>query len=121
LIQFDRFKDGKKQILTMSYDDGHETDRKLVEIFNKFGIKGPFSLIPVLWKNRVTINKSELAELYDKHEVAVHTVSHPHLERLPLQNICTREVIQDRQNLEQLCAILCGECHFLTAPIMMTF
>ena len=102
MIQFDRFKDGKKQILTMSYDDGHETDRKLVEIFNKFGIKGTFFINSGTLEEPVTINKSELAELYDKHEVAVHTVSHPHLERLPLQNI-VQEVIQDRQNLEQLC------------------
>ncbi|MEI6579462.1 MAG: polysaccharide deacetylase family protein [Eubacteriales bacterium] len=102
MIQFDRYKDGKKHILTMSYDDGHDTDRKLVEIFNKNGIKGTFYINSGTLKEPKTINKAELAELYRGHEVAVHTVSHPHLERMPLQNV-VQEVIQDRQNLEQLC------------------
>ncbi len=39
MIRTDRFKDGKQHIVTMSYDDGPDTDLKLIEIFNKYGIK----------------------------------------------------------------------------------
>ena len=34
------FPGGKHKVLTMSYDDGKVQDRKLVSIFNKYGIKG---------------------------------------------------------------------------------
>jgi len=102
LIQFDRYKYGKKHILTMSYDDGHAEDRKLVEIFNKYGIKGTFHINSGTLNEAETVNKNEIKELYAQHEVAVHTISHPHLERLPIQNVI-QEVIFDRQNLEHLC------------------
>ena len=38
------FPQGKHKVLTMSYDDGKIFDRKLIEIFNKYGIKGTFHL-----------------------------------------------------------------------------
>ena len=34
------FPGGKHKVLTMSYDDGKLEDRRLVSIFNKYGIKG---------------------------------------------------------------------------------
>ena len=38
------FPGGKHKVLTMSYDDGQIHDRRLIEIFNKYGIKGTFHL-----------------------------------------------------------------------------
>ena len=38
------FPEGKAKALTMSYDDGKLQDERLVEIFNKYGIKGTFNL-----------------------------------------------------------------------------
>ena len=38
------FPGGKHKVLTMSYDDGREEDYRLVEMFNKYGIKGTFNL-----------------------------------------------------------------------------
>ena len=38
------WKDGKKGCLTFSYDDGTKHDYRLVEIFNKYGMKGTFNL-----------------------------------------------------------------------------
>ena len=38
------FPGGKHKALTMSYDDGKTQDRRLVEIFNRYGIKGTFHL-----------------------------------------------------------------------------
>jgi peptidoglycan-N-acetylglucosamine deacetylase len=102
LIQYDRYKDGKRHILTMSYDDGPEADRKLVDIFNRYGIKGTFHINSGTLDNPNKVRQDELAELYQNHEVAVHTVSHPHLERIPVQN-AVQEILQDRKNLEQLC------------------
>ena len=38
------FPEGKAKALTMSYDDGKVEDIRLLEIFNKYGIKGTFNL-----------------------------------------------------------------------------
>ena len=38
------FPGGRHKVLTMSYDDGRQEDYRLVELFNKHGIKGTFNL-----------------------------------------------------------------------------
>ena len=86
MIKTDRFKDGKQHIVTMSYDDGPDTDRRLIEIFNKYGIKGTFHLISGnLGQNPTGIQWDELTTLYAGHEIASHTVTHPHLELMPIR------------------------------------
>ena len=38
------FPEGKHKVLTMSYDDGRLEDRRLLEIMNAYGIRGPSHL-----------------------------------------------------------------------------
>ena len=38
-----RFKDGKDKALTLSYDDGPVFDKQLIEIMDKYGLKGTFA------------------------------------------------------------------------------
>ena len=38
------FPGGKAKALTMSYDDGRKDDIRLVEIFNRHGIRGTFNI-----------------------------------------------------------------------------
>ena len=38
------YPEGKLKALTMSYDDGVRQDRRLIEIFNRNGLKGTFHL-----------------------------------------------------------------------------
>ena len=38
------FPNGKFKVLTMSYDDGKLEDRRLIEIFNRYHIKGTFHI-----------------------------------------------------------------------------
>ena len=38
------FPGGKHKVLTMSYDDGRLEDRRLVALFNRYGIRGTFHL-----------------------------------------------------------------------------
>lgn len=35
---------GKMKAITFSYDDGVTQDRRLVELFNRYGVKGTFNL-----------------------------------------------------------------------------
>lgn len=100
--------EGREGALTTSWDDGTEFDRQLVEIFNQNGIKGTFNLNSGKlgsvrtengWNNY--IRADEVKSLYSGHEVAVHTVSHPWLQR-QADDMILSEVIEDRANLEKL-------------------
>ena len=43
------FPNGKSKAFTMSYDDGTIHDRRLVEIMNRYGIRGTFNLNAGFW------------------------------------------------------------------------
>ena len=76
------FPGGKHKALTMSYDDGRLEDRRLIEIFNRNGIRGTFHLNSGLWAGDARrIQPEEIAELYRGHEVACHTATHPTIAR----------------------------------------
>ena len=73
---------GKLKAVTFSYDDGVEQDRRLVEIFGRYGMKATFNLNSGLMSKNSTfmqkdilvrrINKTDIKDLYDGHEIAVH-------------------------------------------------
>jgi len=108
-IEIPRFPGGKRLAVTTSWDDGHVYDRWIVEVFNDLGLKGTFNL------NSGTLSRTgirpeategpldvaEVAALFAGHEVAVHTVTHPCLDRLDPAQIVT-EVQEDRRALEAL-------------------
>lgn len=105
------YPEGKKKAFTMSYDDGVEFDVPLIEIMNQYQIKGTFNLNSGLWdgtncweNSGVMIHrlaKEKLKSLYTGHEVAVHTVHHPHLEELCQEEI-RKEILDDQENLQSL-------------------
>ena len=94
------FPGGKHKALTMSYDDGREQDRRLVKIFNEYGIRGTFNLNSGLFDRGQRIDPEEIPTLYAGHEVACHTVTHPTIARCPLPEVA-QEVIGDRCLLEE--------------------
>ena len=71
------FPGGKHKALTLSYDDGKEEDRRLVALFNKYGIKGTFHINAGIKNDPKRIKPEEFAELYKGHEIACHTYTHP--------------------------------------------
>ncbi len=105
--------DGKMKAVTFSYDDGVTQDRRLIEIFNYYGLKATFNLNSELLgtENTLTygeksvahnkVEKDEVKSLYKGHEVAVHTLTHPHLPALSDEEII-RQVEKDRENLSAL-------------------
>ena len=100
--------------VTFSFDDGVTQDFRLVEILNKYGLKGTFNLNSGLFGCKgelerngriVSHNKiaaEEVKTLYAGHEIAVHTVNHPTLVGLPEEKVIF-EVEEDRKALEKLC------------------
>ena len=101
-IKFNLFPNGHHHALTMSFDDGRVYDRKLVEIFNRYGIKGTFHLNSGLLSTPDYITKEEVAHLYQGHEVSCHTLTHPHLTQLS-KNTVLYEIMEDKKQLETLC------------------
>ena len=103
-VRFDCWKDGKKRALTISYDDGVFQDRRLVEIFNKYGIRGSFHLNSGLLDEESgrTVSSAEIATLYAGHEVSAHSLTHPFLERVSTAEV-VHEILEDRRLLEAAC------------------
>lgn len=104
------FPGGKFKVLTMSYDDGRGTDKKLISIFNQNGIKGTFHLNSGLIGAPPTapsdvygirIPKSEIQSVYEGHEVSCHTMTHPTIARSPISQVVL-EITEDRKELEHL-------------------
>ena len=105
-----KFKGGKSKVLTLSYDDGVVQDIKLIDILDKYGIKGTFNINSGRYCPEDTVREryygrmklSEAKSLYtnSNHEIAVHGYTHPHLEKLsPEQVIC--EVLKDKCDIEK--------------------
>ena len=101
MIKPDRYPNGKHFAVTFSYDDGDKADRRLVDIFNNYGMKATFNLIPSRFDGETVVSSGELRSLYDGHEIACHSYSHPHLARLPLTGQ-SREIALGRLSLERL-------------------
>jgi len=93
------FPGGKHKVLTMSYDDGRAEDRRLVSIFNQYGIKGTFHVNAGLTQDE-RVPLSEYKELYKGHEVSAHTYTHPTIARCPMEQVVA-QVMEDRKALEE--------------------
>ncbi len=94
------FPDGKFKVLTMSYDDGTEDDKKLISIFNHYNIKGTFHINSGLSNfNRIPIE--QIKEVYEGHEVATHSFTHPYISSCPIEYVI-QEILEDRKKLESM-------------------
>ena len=103
-------KDGKKKVMTFSYDDGVVQDIRLIGIFDKYGLKGSFNINTGLYLAEDAVREkyygrmklSEAKALYTDsgHEVAVHAVTHPFLEKLSVPAVLD-EILNDRRNIER--------------------
>ena len=105
--------DGKLKAITFSYDDGVTQDKRLIEIFNKYGLKATFNLNYELLGRRNSLvrdgvkinhtkNKPEdVRHIYEGHEVAAHTLTHPFLPGMEESEII-RQVEEDRLKLSEL-------------------
>ena len=109
-----RFQEQEKQkAVTFSYDDGVTQDIRLIELLNKYNLKCTFNLNSerlgkkgMLVRNGMRIahykiHPEHVKEIYEGHEVAVHTLTHPNLTTLEDEEII-RQVEQDRLNLSEL-------------------
>ncbi len=100
-VLLNRYPGGKQKALTLSYDDGQIHDRRLVEIFNRAGLKATFHLNSGSLGRGDCLEPKEIKELFLGHEISAHSVHHPHLEVLPPEQLAY-ELLEDRRALESL-------------------
>ena len=101
----------KMKAFTLSYDDGVESDRKLLDIINYYGLKCTFNLNSGIlgtddsWQCKdLTVRRLSLdgiKELYAGHEIAVHGVKHLAPTALTDEEFYN-EFIGDREALEKI-------------------
>jgi peptidoglycan/xylan/chitin deacetylase (PgdA/CDA1 family) len=95
------FPGGRHKALSLSYDDGKDADRRLVETLNKAGMRGTFHINGGLLGGEGRVPASELASLYAGHEVSCHTLTHPTIQRCPREQVAL-QVLEDRRILEDI-------------------
>ena len=104
---------GKMKAVTFSYDDGVTQDQRLIKILDKYGLKCTFNLNSGLLgkpgslvREDVTVahvkpRACEVRAIYEGHEIAVHTLTHPALSHLSDDDV-VREVEEDRLALSEI-------------------
>lgn len=100
MILYDRFEGGKLFAVTFSYDDGCPQDKRLAQLFDKYGVKCTFNLFSG------SLEKNEdggawVNDYFKNHEIAIHAYHHPHLEMMSV-GAQYEELISDRKYIEKL-------------------
>ena len=103
---------GKAKAFNFSYDDGVLQDVRFVALLNRYGLKGTFNLNAGLMKQEFAwthpsgmqvkrLSETAVKDLYDGHEIACHTYSHPYMDDYSEADVL-KEIGADRFFLEQL-------------------
>ncbi len=101
---FLRYPGGKAKALTFSYDDGCKEDKRLAELFTKFGFKGTFNFNSATRNACNNYTDEELQEYFlsKGHEIATHGEFHRANGNIrPVIGI--RDVLNCRLTLEKRC------------------
>ncbi len=94
-----RYPGGKAKAVTFSYDDGVVSDKRLAQLFCKYGMRATFN-----FTCKMIFTKEELNEYFlsKGHEIAVHGANHrPNGNQRPIEGI--RDVLDCRLALEEQC------------------
>jgi peptidoglycan/xylan/chitin deacetylase (PgdA/CDA1 family) len=109
------YPNGKAKAFNVSYDDGILQDIRFVEMLNLYNLKGTFNLNSGLMENEFEwvhekgcvvkrLSKEKVLTLYNGHEIASHTLTHPFMEGKTEEEILY-ELKEDKNNLEKMFGI----------------
>ena len=114
---FMRYPDGKPKALTFSYDDGVQQDKRLSEVFDKYGMKATFNFNCDYMREK-NFTKEQIKEYFlsKGHEIAIHGANHRANGNLrPIEGI--RDVLDCRLELESKCDCIIRGMAYLDSGI----
>lgn len=93
----------KQVIVTTSWDDGHKLDLRLAKLLKKYNIKGTFYVSPNNreFKKEDLLTDKEIVELSKDFEIGAHTMTHPRLTKISLDE-ARKEIVDSKKYLEKL-------------------
>lgn len=103
---------GKNKAFNVTYDDGVLQDVRFVGLLNQYGLKGTFNLNSELMDREFMwvhnngmevkrLSRDAVRHLYDGHEIAAHTLTHPYLHDKS-DDALMWEIGEDKRRLEAL-------------------
>ncbi len=100
-----------RKAVTFSYDDGVTQDKRLIQLFQRYGMGATFNLntgiqaressFMIQGKAVHRMDQDGLKELYGGYEIAIHGLTHTSLAELK-EEALLRELQQDAENIEKL-------------------
>ena len=99
---------GRTHAVSFTFDDGRYEDYRLVETFNKYGVKGTFHisnpgfLESCGYKVERLVDPADYKSLYEGHEISCHLLHHPFPKWQPTEAIL-QECLINKQFLEERC------------------
>ena len=104
---FMRFPGHRELAFTLSYDDGVPADSRLVDMFNRYGLKATFNLNGGKANEVGRLPVEEVKALYlpNGHEVAVHGSHHYSLGEIP-DTMVMQEIFDNRRALENTFGVI---------------
>lgn len=91
-----------KKYITFSLDDGNKYDIKLLELFEKYGLKATF-YIPKedKWFRRKNLNDKEIKKIAQTQEIGAHSLTHASLKDISFKQQ-QEEIFESKKYLEKL-------------------
>lgn len=102
------------KIVTFSFDDGVKQDKKLIDIFDKYGAKCTFNINSGLFSTVFNVtnkdqkiidcprfDESEILNVYRNHEIGGHGLNHLSLTSIS-KSLAEYEIVEDKNKLEKL-------------------
>ena len=107
----------KMKAITFSFDDGVRQDERLINILDRYGLKCTFNINSGMFGMHTChdamlfgemrtfrnqrIQRDEIKQLYQDHEVAAHSVSHPILPSLSDEDVIF-QIREDEKTLQEI-------------------
>ncbi len=95
--------DPKVVYVTTSWDDGHRLDVRLAALLQKYGIKGTFYVCPEdrEFQREDLLSIEDLLSMSKDFEIGGHTITHPHLTKIPIAQ-ADDEIALSKAYLEEI-------------------
>lgn len=88
-------------IVTTSWDDGSVGDLKLSEILDRYDLKATFYISASYHYLERPLTAQEIVKIGKKYEIGAHTMSHPDLDRIDINDV-EAEVVESRDYLRNI-------------------